>query len=162
MERKSVTRHRPRPWAIGTLLLATGTASVPATADDDLAPSVAHGTLSVRVTGFESGKGRLAIALFDSEQGYETQTDAARKAWLEIGDDKESVWRVHDLPEGEYALIAYHDENGNGEIDMRVLGMPKEPVAVSNDARGVFGPPRFKAAKFRFDAPLTRHDLRLR
>jgi uncharacterized protein (DUF2141 family) len=59
-------------------------------------------------------------------------------------------------------LIAYHDQNGNGEIDMRILGMPKEPVGVSNDARGRFGPPKFDAAKFTLVAPLTRHSFELR
>lgn len=105
--------------------------------------------------------GRLAIALFDTAEDYATQTNAVRRAWLGI-DDGRSRWTVEDLPEGEYALIAYQDLNGNEQIDMRLLGMPKEPVGVSNDARGLFGPPRFEAAKFRFEAPLTRHRFRLR
>ena len=130
---------------------------IPGVSDDD--PRL--GTLEVRISGFESDSGRLAIALFASEEDYSTQTNAVRRAWLDI-EDRESHWRVAGLPEGEYALIAYHDENGNGEIDLRALGMPKEPVGVSNDARGLFGPPRFRAARFEVTAPLTRHEIVLR
>jgi uncharacterized protein (DUF2141 family) len=121
----------------------------------------AHGVLEVRIVGFESEEGRLAIALFAREEDYATQTNAVHKAYLEIRDG-ESRWTIADLPAGNYALIAYHDENGNREIDMRVLGMPKEPIGVSNDARGVFGPPRFDAARFTVAGPLTQHAITLR
>lgn len=117
--------------------------------------------LEVEIAGFESADGELAIALFDTAEGYSTQTDAVRKAYLPIENGK-SRWVLEDLPVGEYALIAYHDENGNRQIDMRIFGMPKEPVGVSNDARGLFGPPKFEAAKFELNAPLTRHALELR
>ena len=117
--------------------------------------------LEVEVTGFESSQGELAIALFDSAEGYANQTNAVRKAYLAIENGK-SRWVLDDLPVGEYALIAYHDLNGNREIDMRFFGMPKESVGVSNDARGRFGPPKFDAAKFELLAPLTRHAFELR
>jgi len=120
-----------------------------------------RGTLEVTVTGFESEAGLLAIALFANADDYATQTNAIRRAWLAI-DDGQSHWVVEDLPEGDYALIAYQDLNGNEQIDMRIFGMPKEPVGVSNDARGIFGPPRFKAASFRVAAPLTTHRFTLR
>jgi uncharacterized protein (DUF2141 family) len=120
------------------------------------------GTLHVRITGFESTDGELAIALFANEEDYESQSNAVRRAWLEISGD-ETEWTVEGLSAGEYALIAYHDTNGNGEIDFRLLGMPKEPVGVSNNARGAFGPPRFEAAKFLVsDDEITRQHLRLR
>ena len=131
----------------------TGTAAVKA----GLAASV----LEVRVTGIESNRGMLAIALFDSPADYSTQQNAVRKAWLEIDSDV-AVWTVRDLPAGDYAVIVYHDENDNKQIDMRALGMPKEPVGVSNNARGLFGPPRFKAASFELSPPLTRHEIALR
>ena len=65
------------------------------------------------------------------------------------------------LPPGEYALLAYHDENGNGELDFRPLGIPKEPIAVSNGAGRLLGPPRFDSAKFAVDGETTHLTLQL-
>lgn len=51
-----------------------------------------------------------------------------------------------DVPEGDYALTAFHDENGSGEIDRNPLGIPTEGYAFSNDAMGFMGPPSFEDA----------------
>jgi len=40
-----------------------------------------------------------------------------------------------------------HDENLHGRLD-RVMGMPKEGVGASRNARGHFGPPAFDDAAF--------------
>lgn len=120
------------------------------------------GALQVRITGLDSTGGALAIALFDNAADYESQSNAVRRAWLDVS-GAEAIWEIESLAAGEYALIAYQDMNGNREIDFRVLGMPKEPVGVSNNARGVFGPPGFDAAKFSVGDDGTAHQhLRLR
>lgn len=159
--RRKAGRHLSKASGALALLVAAPAA---VTGEDSPVPhedAPRLGALEVRISGFESDAGRLAIALFASEQDFETQTNAVHKAWLGI-EQGESHWRLTNLPDGEYALIAYHDQNGNEQIDLRALGMPKEPVGVSNDARGLFGPPRFRAAKFSVAAPLTRHEIVLR
>ncbi|MDA9339728.1 DUF2141 domain-containing protein [Polaribacter sp.] len=40
-------------------------------------------------------------------------------------------------------------------MDTNFLGIPKEPIGMSNDAKGFMGPPKFKNAKFNFDATTT-------
>src|SRR5690606_14221220 len=42
------------------------------------------GALHVRVTGFKSSDGALAIALFKNEADYESQTNAVERAWFDI------------------------------------------------------------------------------
>ena len=49
-----------------------------------------------------------------------------------------------DMPEGDYALTAFHDENNSGKIDRNALGIPTEGYAFSNDAMGFMGPPSFE------------------
>ncbi len=134
----------------------------PADPADTLASADAGGSLQVRVTGFRTTDGDLAIALFGSSDDYETQDNAVRRAWVEVAGD-EVRWTVSGLPAGRYAVIAYHDENNNRELDFRVLGIPKEPVGVSNNARGLFGPPRFRAASFEVrDGETAHQDISLR
>jgi uncharacterized protein (DUF2141 family) len=115
--------------------------------------AIGEGTarLEVVVRGFDSTSGRLAIALFDNAADFEARTNPIEKAYLTI-ENREARWIVEQLPHGAYALLAYHDENGNGAIDFRPLGIPKEPFAVSNDAGRLLGPPRFERAQFTLQA----------
>ena len=85
--------------------------------------------------------------MFDQADRFDARTDAIRKAYLTI-DGGEARWTVEGLPAGDYALLAYHDENGNGELDFRPLGIPKEPSRSRTVQPRLLGPPRFDSAKF--------------
>ena len=112
--------------------------------------------LEVTVRGLRSADGTVAIALFDQTQNrFDARTDPIRKAYLTIADG-EARWIVEDLPPGDYALLAYHDENGNGELDFRPLGIPKEPIAVSNGAKRLLGPAALRRARSSPSAPKPR------
>jgi uncharacterized protein (DUF2141 family) len=71
--------------------------------------------------------------------------------------DGDLVWAEMHLPPGEYALSIFYDSNDNGELDTNFIGIPKEPVALSNNARPKFGPPKYKDAVFTLgEEPLTQ------
>ena len=53
---------------------------------------------------------------------------------------------ARDLPPGQYAVNAFHDENGNGELDTNLFGIPTEGYGFANDPRTTFGPPDFEDA----------------
>ena len=55
--------------------------------------------------------------------------------------------RVNDLPAGRYALMAYHDENANGKLDLRLGMFPIEGYGLSNNPK-VIGPPAFEDSAF--------------
>lgn len=56
------------------------------------------------------------------------------------------VGQVHGIPPGTYAVQVFHDENDNLQIDRTIIGLPKEGMGFSNDARFRFGPPDFADA----------------
>jgi uncharacterized protein (DUF2141 family) len=56
-----------------------------------------------------------------------------------------------DIPPGRYALAVIHDENMNGKLDTKGLGIPTEGYGFSNDVKGLFGAPAFSAASFAYD-----------
>ena len=60
---------------------------------------------------------------------------------------------------GEYAVKLYHDVNGDGEMNTNPFGMPVEPFAFSNDAKGRFGPAKWDAAKFTVGADAVTHTI---
>jgi uncharacterized protein (DUF2141 family) len=69
---------------------------------------------------------------------------------------------VTGLKPGRYAVQAFLDENGNGEVDRGIFGMPKEGVGFSNDAKIRFGPPKFAEAAFGYDGAGQAIHLNLR
>ena len=70
--------------------------------------------------------------------------------------------RIDDLPEGRYAIKAFHDVNDNGKFDFNWAGMPKEPDGFSNNAMGTMGAPRFEQAAFTVGRGHTTTRFRMR
>jgi uncharacterized protein (DUF2141 family) len=59
------------------------------------------------------------------------------------------------LQPGEYAFSIFYDSNNNGKLDTNFIGIPKEPLALSNGARPKFGPPRYEDAVFQVGEKLV-------
>lgn len=66
------------------------------------------------------------------------------------------------LGPGRYAVAAFHDTDGNGDLTLWPFGLPKEAYGFSRDARGQFGPPAFSAAAFEVPTTGARQTLSLR
>lgn len=64
--------------------------------------------------------------------------------------------RFDGVPPGTYAVVAYHDENENAELDKNLVGIPKEGYAASRDAHRVLGAPSYADARFRYDGGRVR------
>lgn len=52
-----------------------------------------------------------------------------------------------NVPAGEYAILAMHDENDSGTMDFESNGMPIESYGMSGNDM-TMGPPTFSSAKF--------------
>ncbi|WP_347331584.1 MipA/OmpV family protein [Marinimicrobium locisalis] len=57
---------------------------------------------------------------------------------------------VIEVPAGEYAALLFQDDNRNGELDRNFIGIPREPIALTNDYRPK-GPPSFQRARIRLN-----------
>jgi uncharacterized protein (DUF2141 family) len=97
-------------------------------------------TVNVIVEGVESSKGVINVALCDKGLSREgcpfTKATPAAAGFVEA--------RFEDIPPGVYAVVGYHDVNNNDEFD-KMLGVPREPYALSNKA-GEMLVPGFKDA----------------
>ena len=108
--------------------------------------------LTVVVTGLISETGIVRVALFDSEPGFPLDTSRAVTlqqmdlAMTTTNHSRTVVFK--NLPEKTYAVSVFHDEDSDGKLKTNWLGMPREGVGSSNNAKGWMGPPRFAAAAF--------------
>ncbi len=106
------------------------------------------GATSSIVLTFETGAqtGAVRVALYDGEAAYAGGAPV-RTAIVDAAGGQ-PVARFTDLPAGTYAAKAFHDVDGDGKMGANPFGMPTEPYAFSNNARGNMGPARWDAAQF--------------
>lgn len=102
--------------------------------------------LSVRVQGGEANKGFAMVSLFDSNDNFLKK--ALQSQTIPIDVNGEARLEFGDLSDGRYAVAVSYDEDGNGKLNTGFLGIPRELVGFSNNARGTWGPPSFEKASF--------------
>jgi len=92
-------------------------------------------------------QGHIMVAVFNSEANYGGEGQPAQVAMLDAAAGQTSV-TFDGLPDGDYAVRAFHDLNGDGKMNTNPFGMPVEPFAFSNNAVGNMGPASWERAKF--------------
>ncbi|HKO77599.1 MAG TPA: DUF2141 domain-containing protein [Flavobacterium sp.] len=101
--------------------------------------------LTVSVSGIKNNTGSLTAELYNAKDKFLKISYKAIST--PIKSNMASV-TFNGIPKGEYTVLVYHDENNNKKLDKNFIGMPKEPVACSNNAKGFMGPPKYEDAKF--------------
>ncbi len=92
--------------------------------------------------------GPVYCHLFASEEGFPMKLERSQvkvKAKVKSGT---ATCRFSKVKAGTYAMMAFHDLNANGKLDTNWMGIPREGVVSSNNAKGRMGPPSFKDASF--------------
>ena len=108
-----------------------------------------NSNLTVTVSGLKNNTGLLTVELYNAKgkflkTSYKTVSSAIKSNTATV--------TFIGIPKAEYTVMVYHDENKNGKLDKNFIGMPKEPVACSNNAKGFMGPPKYEDAKFTITA----------
>jgi uncharacterized protein (DUF2141 family) len=130
---------------IALAILAILAAALPLRAEN-----AASNTITVEVVGLRNNNGVEGCALFNSADGFPDKTDKAIKTVNGKIESQRAVCVFSDVAPGDYAISTFHDENSDGKIARNFIGMPKEGVGASNDAKGSFGPPKYDDARFNY------------
>ena len=107
--------------------------------------SAVPGVIMVQVEGFKAQEGQVSLALFD-EAGYKGGAPVRGKNADVMGEVV--TVKFDGLPTGEYGIKLYQDVDLNGKMNTNAFGIPTEPYAFSNNAKGMMGPAKWDAAKF--------------
>ncbi|MBX9634935.1 MAG: DUF2141 domain-containing protein [Magnetospirillum sp.] len=100
--------------------------------------------LSVAVSGVRDGEGDVRVVLYERPESFRHE-DQAREIRSIAADATTAPVVFTDLAPGRYAVIAYHDANRNGKLDLFLGMFPAEGWGMSNDP-AVMGPPKFDPA----------------
>ncbi len=100
--------------------------------------------LIVDVVGGKANTGSIILSLFSSENNFlKSPVRSQTKTVNQLGG---ASFELTDLVPGIYAISVVYDEDENGELNTGLMGIPKELVGFSNNAKGMFGPPKFEKA----------------
>ena len=102
--------------------------------------------LEFSIEGLKSAEGKVYVQLFQGKDNY--QQHRAAESRILNAQPGQLMLSFHNLPEGEYAVRLFHDENNNGQLETNLLGMPIEGYGFSNDAKPDYGPVVWKQVMF--------------
>jgi uncharacterized protein (DUF2141 family) len=117
-------------------------------------------TLSLSVEGLKP-KGQIMVLLFDAERSWNAKAGAVREIKRRVGAATAEIL-VEGLAAGHYGAMVFQDLNLDGRMNFNFVGMPLEPYGFSNNSRGLFGPPAWRRAAFRFGGRDTAHSIRVK
>lgn len=108
------------------------------------------GHLVIRATELQYDQGVVIANLFRVQAQVLKSHTAFRRQHAPIA-------RLHaelafsDIPQGDYAVIVFHDQNNNQDLDHHFLGFSNEPMGFSNGFRSglLAGLPSFQKLKFK-------------
>lgn len=112
------------------------------------APASSGHTLHVKATGVQGTTGKVLFALHNVPDAF--PGDPKQAVQLAMGDPAggQATVAFSAIPPGRYAVAAFHDADGDGQLDTNWLGIPREGYGASRDAEGTMGPPSFADAAF--------------
>lgn len=105
-------------------------------------------------------QGAVLAALFDKSDGF-PRGKPLQVASAQPSEGK-AVVQFAGLPEGDYAVSVFLDENANMKLDANLFGLPTELYGFSRNARSPVGPPLFADAAFRLGADPVMQTVELK
>lgn len=110
--------------------------------------SKTYNAIHVAIDGLHTDKGQVICSLYSSAEGFPKDKRKAIAHAESLITNHRGDCTFAGIQPGTYAISVFQDENSNGRLDTNFLGIPREGVGASNNARGHFGPPSFHDASF--------------
>lgn len=89
--------------------------------------------------------GNLMIAIYNKPESFRKDSHKSLKV---VSTPGEMQVEIPGLSPGEYAVMVFHDQNGDGKLNRNLLGIPKEHWSGSLNTSFVLGPPSWNQTRF--------------
>lgn len=104
-------------------------------------------SLDLTITNIRNSNGSVKWAVFKNESQYKTNSEYVDAGSVESKTGSVII-NLKDIPDGNYSISVYHDENNNSQIDFNLLGLPVEGFGFSNNPIIYFGAPEYRECVF--------------
>ena len=92
--------------------------------------------LLIKFSGFEPAKGKVYMNVYNSKAAFLKPDQAVHKFSFEPKQSDHPLIKVSLPNSPTIAIACFQDINGNQKLDTNTFGIPTEPYAFSNNARG--------------------------
>lgn len=117
------------------------------------------GLVEIAVTGIADARGHVRVELCTKDTFL---TNDCPYQGVAVATRGATVVRITNVPPGDYAAQAFHDETDQGVVHQNILGIPRERVGFSNDAPLHVKGPRFSDASFMVNSEVRRITLKVK
>lgn len=123
------------------------------------APSAEAALVQIDVTGVAQARGHVRVELCTKDTFLTAGCPYQGVAPATVGS---TVVTIAEVPPGQYAVQAFHDETDEGKVHQNLLGIPREKIGFSNDAPVRLRGPKFNDAAFSVGSAMQHITLKLR
>lgn len=109
--------------------------------------------LTVQVNDILEIQGKVRIAIFKNADHFKNKQNPVDSAVIVVKSSTETY--TFKLSKGTYAVAVYQDENNDGQLNTRALGIPEESVGFSNMKKKKLRPPDFHESSFFLQSDTT-------
>ena len=139
-----------RMWIVAAAVAVVAAASGKAQESEDAEPETVN-EIVVEILGLENDQGQIGCRIFSNEDGFPDKKEKADRQLYSKPKSKKGGCTFKGFKPGTYAISVMHDLDSSGDLNTSLVGRPKEPWGVSNDAPAHrFGPPEFKECTFKY------------
>jgi len=144
-----------RKWHFVALLIAALTVAV----HSMVTGSADTGLIEAHIVKLRNNHGQVICTLFTPSDRFPDRSHKGMTVAVPI-QNGQATCRFKNVSYGNYAIVAFHDENQDGDFNQNWLGMPKEGFGFS-DNPGTLRKPVFDDAKFIVGQPVVHITIKL-
>lgn len=155
------TSTRPALWIVVVALLLLGGGNCRTVV---FSPRPLPGEIRIRFEGLHPVENRntyLYFAVYDRAENFMVPGKEVFKGYHRVDSTTISVNLRGYIRPGSYAIVAFHDENGNGKLDQSEMGLPLEGFSFSNNPPLNRGKPGWKQISFSAEPEIRDISMRL-
>jgi uncharacterized protein (DUF2141 family) len=114
--------------------------------------------VTIDITHVTVNDGKVFLAIFSNADEFRREEPPFV---FELESTSTVLSQEVQLPPGEYVISAFQDRNGNNDLDFNFLGVPREPVGISNYYGSGFPSRNFDRQKIPINSTTERVSIRL-
>jgi len=115
-----------------------------------LSLSASAAEINLYIHGFQNDEGRLRFSMFgmDARDHFPMHPEQGSYILDTQIKNRQAYVQLSGIEPGPYAIIVYHDQNGNSKLDHKWYGPPKESLGYYHNYTLRMIPPNFEEVMF--------------